>query len=80
VNLLAAWCGQGFCSICCFHFLTAEELDRRATEQRAVNLLAHLVERGLAQSEEFAVQEAKACESVKAMILIHSSATAATGW
>jgi hypothetical protein len=40
-------------------WLPAEKPAWRATEQRAVNLLAHLVECGLAQPEEFAVQNGK---------------------
>ena len=63
-SLLAAWGIQAVLDLtvlfaALFSFLTAEEPNRRPTEQRAINLLAQFVERGLAQPEEFAVQKSK---------------------
>src|SRR5207249_10739836 len=39
--------------------LPTQELNRRATKQRAINLLAHLLEGGFSQSEQFAMQNGK---------------------
>jgi hypothetical protein len=38
---------------------TAEALNRLTTKQRAINLFTHLVQRGVAQTEEFAMQNGK---------------------
>src|SRR5439155_3442204 len=63
-NLPAAWRSQDASDLLLsagpyFSVLATEELNRRSTKQRAINLLALLVEGGFSQAQEFAMQNGK---------------------
>ena len=54
-NLPAAWLFETVFDLSAVLLLTAKKANGLATQQGAVNLFTHLLERGLTQAEQFAV-------------------------